>query len=131
MTSKATRRCFHLEDADLDLSFDVDDSDPRRSIRSILVTNLAHCSASGGATPVGVAWRIADCRGLRPGDPESFAGKLHRQAAPIASHTNPWTDAPSSVRGLEDVCEPAAAAAARSGIYLRQGWVVGLAVWRP
>jgi len=133
------RHCFRLEDADLELSFDVDAADARRTIRAILVTNLPHCSpgddgapaATGGAMPVGGAGRIADCRGLRPGDPESFAIKMHRHASPIAAAADPWGAAPAGVHGFEDVCEPAAADTTRAGLYLRDGRVVGLAVWRP
>jgi hypothetical protein len=137
--SAGGRHCFRLEDADLELSFEVDTADARRTIRAILVTNLAHCSpgedgapaATGGAMPVGGAGRIADCRGLRPGDPESFATKLHRHASPIAAPADPWSGAPAGVHGFEDVCEPAAADTTRAGLYLRDGRVVGLAVWRP
>jgi len=131
------RRCFHLEGADLDLSFDVDRADAGRPLRAILVTSLPRCSgadrddAVGGALPVGDAGRLADCRGLRPGDPESFATKMHRRASPIAAATDPWSGSPAGVRGFEDVCEPAAADTARAGLYLRDGRVVGLAVWKP
>ena len=123
-------RCFHIEDADLDLSFEVDGADASRPIRSILVSSPPRCPG-GEAVRIDSAGRIADCRGLRPGDPESFATKVHRQAAPIPGDADPWPAAPEGVRGLEDLCEPAAADAARAGFYLRDGRVVGLAVWKP
>ena len=134
------RHCFRLEDADLELSFEVDTADARRTIRAILVTNLPHCfpgdggapAATGDAIPVGGAGRIADCRGVRPGDPESFVAKMHRRASPIAAAADTyWAAAPAGVRGFADRCEPVEAGGPESAIYLRDGRVVGLAIGRP
>lgn|SRR5262245_38872897 len=126
-------RCYRLDDG-ITLSFEVDAADARRPVRAILVTTLAHCSADGGGEPMALAsgGPIADCRGLRPGDPESFAAKVHRQATPFTPGSDPWSGAPDGVRGVQDSCDAAAAGGGpRAGVYLSEGRVVGLAVWRP
>jgi hypothetical protein len=131
------RRCLHLEDADLDLSFRVaDDDGGERRLTAILATSLPHCGGvdggadSGGGTPARDAGDIVDCRGVRPGDPESFVAKMHRRAAPIIAPDPLWATAPAGVRGLADRCESAAAGGPETGIYLRDGRVVGLAIWK-
>jgi len=121
------RRCFHLEDADLDLSLLVAGDGGDRRLTAILATSLPHC----GGTPAHGAGVIADCRGVRPGDPESFVSKMHRRAAPIAAPDPLWATAPAGVRGLADRCEPPEAGGPGTAIYLRDGRVVGLAIWRP
>jgi len=131
------RRCFHLEDADLDLSFRAAADGGGRRLTAILATSLPHCggvdggAGPGGGTPARDAGVIADCRGVRPGDPEAFVVKMHRRAAPIAAPDPLWATAPAGVRGLADRCEPAEAGGPETGIYLHDGQVVGLAIWKP
>jgi hypothetical protein len=140
------RFCFHLEDGGLDLSFRVAYRGGERRVVAILATTQPHCGApdGGAADGGGASGRegsrgailrdagvLADCRGVRPGDPEPFVAKMHRRAAPIAAPDPIWDTAPAGVRGLADRCEPAAADGPETRLYLRDGRVVGLAVTRP
>ena len=141
------RVCFHLEDGGLDLSFRVAGDGGERGVVSILATMPPHCgvvpggaangadgsagAAMDGGTPLRDAGAIADCRGVRPGDPEAFVAKMHRRAAPIAEPDPIWDTAPAGVRGLADRCEPAAPGGPETRLYLRAGRVVGLAITRP
>jgi hypothetical protein len=127
------RFCFHLEDADLDLSFRVAGQGDDRRVASVLVTALPHCDATdGGAADQDArgAGVIADCRGVRPGDPEAFVAKMHRRAAPAPVPDLVWPAAPADVRGLADRCAEEDGGPA-SLIYLRDGRVVGLAIHAP
>jgi hypothetical protein len=49
----------------------------------------------------------------------------------MAAGSGPWSGAPDGVRGFQDTCDASAAGGPRAGVYLSEGHVVGLAVWRP
>ena len=130
------RFCFHLEDGGIDLSFRVAGDGGERRVAAILATALPHCDAAegraaSGAPPLREAGVIADCRGVRPGDPEAFVAKMHRRAAPTAGTDPIWDTPPAGVHALADRCEPAAPGGPETRLYLRDGRVVGLAVTRP
>lgn len=101
------------------------------SIAGVLITSTPRCAdaggrtdAAGGALPAG----IADCRGVRLGDPAAFVGKMHRQARPVEPAGDLWPDAPAGVRGLIDHCGVAASDASPTTLYLFEDRVVGIGI---
>lgn len=119
--------CWRFDQVDVAAFTDTGEAEAR--VRGVLATAIPSCGThpalASATTP-----DVADCRGVRLGDPAAFVTKMHRQARPVTAEDDLWPGRPAGVAGLSDICTPGADSAHRTLLYLQADRVVGIGIGR-